>query len=58
MVYIDPPTQYTKVYAHVLDTSADYKPLHLPSRCILTMDDVQVRSNPTGATNSGTYCIY
>ncbi|ORZ01123.1 hypothetical protein BCR43DRAFT_434414 [Syncephalastrum racemosum] len=42
MVYIDPPTQYNKIYAHVLDTAVDYKPIHLPSRCVLAVDNVEV----------------
>ncbi|KAI7862276.1 hypothetical protein BDF14DRAFT_1974660 [Spinellus fusiger] len=42
MVYIDPPTQYIKVYVHVLDTSIDYKPLNTPSRSVIVIDDFQV----------------
>ncbi|ORX52770.1 hypothetical protein DM01DRAFT_1055778 [Hesseltinella vesiculosa] len=42
MVFIDPPTQYIKVYAHVLYTSIDYKPLHLPSRAAVVIDNLQV----------------
>lgn len=47
MVFIDPPTQYNKVYAHILDTSIDYKPIHLPSRAVIVIDDFQVRSMKT-----------
>ncbi|KAI8381283.1 uncharacterized protein BYT42DRAFT_565980 [Radiomyces spectabilis] len=42
MVFIDPPAQYIKVYAHVLDTSIDYKPLYIPSRGVLVIDDFRV----------------
>lgn len=42
MVYIDPPTQYNKIFAHVLDTSVDYKPIHLPSRCVVAVDNIEV----------------
>ena len=43
MVFIDPAAQYNKIYAHVFDTSIEYKPLHMPSHAILAVDDVQVR---------------
>ncbi|KAI8098544.1 uncharacterized protein BX664DRAFT_255802 [Halteromyces radiatus] len=42
MVFIDPPTQYIKVYAHVLDTSVDYKPKSIPSRAVVVVDNLQV----------------
>ncbi|KAL0085769.1 hypothetical protein F4703DRAFT_1979451 [Phycomyces blakesleeanus] len=42
MVYIDPPAQYIKIYAHVLDTSIDYKPINTPSRGVAVIDDLQV----------------
>ncbi|KAI9315841.1 hypothetical protein BX666DRAFT_258603 [Dichotomocladium elegans] len=42
MVFINPPTQYNKIYAHVLDTSIDYKPIHLPSRAVIVVDELQV----------------
>ncbi|KAG0188180.1 autophagy- protein 2 [Apophysomyces sp. BC1034] len=42
MVYIDPPIQYIKVYAHVLDTSVDYTPVNIPSRGVIVVDDLQV----------------
>ncbi|KAI8333041.1 hypothetical protein BC941DRAFT_516431 [Chlamydoabsidia padenii] len=42
LVFIDPPTQYIKVYAHVLDTSVDYKPLNIPSRAVIVVDNLQV----------------
>ncbi|CAO3577634.1 unnamed protein product [Absidia cylindrospora] len=42
LVFIDPPTQHIKVYAHVLDTSVDYKPLSIPSRAVVVLDNIQV----------------
>ncbi|KAI8389478.1 hypothetical protein BD560DRAFT_486118 [Blakeslea trispora] len=42
MVFIDPPTQYIKVYAHLLETSMDYSPVHSPSCAVLVLDGVQV----------------
>ncbi|KAI8145032.1 hypothetical protein BJV82DRAFT_666949 [Fennellomyces sp. T-0311] len=42
MVFIDPPAQYNKIYAHVFDTSVEYKPLHMPSKAVVVVDDVQV----------------
>ncbi|KAF7724185.1 autophagy- protein 2 [Apophysomyces ossiformis] len=41
-VFIDPPLQHIKVYAHVLDTSVDYTPLNIPSRGAIVVDDLQV----------------
>lgn len=42
MVFIDPPTQYIKVFAHVLETSIDYAPVNSPSRAAVVLDGVQV----------------
>ncbi|CAO3631028.1 unnamed protein product [Mucor hiemalis] len=42
MVFIDPPTQYIKIFAHVLETSIDYDPVNSPSRAVIVMDGVQV----------------
>ncbi|CAO3617552.1 unnamed protein product [Cunninghamella echinulata] len=42
LVFIDPPTQYIKVFAHVLDTALDYKPLNIPSRAVVVLDNLQV----------------
>ncbi|KAI9487439.1 MAG: hypothetical protein EXX96DRAFT_476198 [Benjaminiella poitrasii] len=42
MVFIDPPTQYTKVYAHVLETSIDYVPIYSPSRAVIIVDGIEV----------------
>ncbi|KAI8353657.1 hypothetical protein EDC96DRAFT_466439 [Choanephora cucurbitarum] len=42
MVFIDPPTQHIKVYAHLLETSVDYSPVHSPSCAVLVLDGVQV----------------
>ncbi|KAI9249301.1 hypothetical protein BY458DRAFT_559947 [Sporodiniella umbellata] len=42
IVFIDPPKQYIKVYAHVLDTSIDYNPKDHPSRCAVLLDGIQV----------------
>lgn len=42
MVFINPPTQYIKVFAHVLEASVDYEPINSPSRAVLLFDGVQV----------------
>ncbi|KAI8874754.1 hypothetical protein K501DRAFT_314690, partial [Backusella circina FSU 941] len=42
MVFIDPPTQFIKVYAHVLDTSIDYAPANSPTRAVVILDGIQV----------------
>ena len=42
MVFIDPATQYNKIYAHLFDLSVEYKPLNIPSRAAIVIDDVQV----------------
>ncbi|RCI05002.1 autophagy- protein 2, partial [Rhizopus stolonifer] len=43
MVFIDPPTQYIKVYAHLLETSIHYAP-H-PLGAVVVLDGVQVMTN-------------
>ncbi|KAI8090453.1 hypothetical protein BDF21DRAFT_377473 [Thamnidium elegans] len=45
MVFIDPPTQYIKIFAHVLETSIDYKPTQSPSRAVVVLDGAQVITN-------------
>ncbi|KAI9493115.1 hypothetical protein BDB00DRAFT_872630 [Zychaea mexicana] len=45
MVFIDPATQYNKIYAHVFDISVDYKPLHIPSRAVIVLNDAQVTTD-------------
>ncbi|KAI8059012.1 hypothetical protein BC940DRAFT_314453 [Gongronella butleri] len=45
MVFIDPPTQYITVYAHILDTSVDYKPRHSPSRATVVVDNLQIATD-------------
>lgn len=45
MVFIDPPTQYIKIFAHILETSIDYDLVKSPSRAILILDGVQVITN-------------
>jgi hypothetical protein len=45
MVFIDPPTQYIKIYAHILETSIDYEPIHSPTRAVVILDGVQVITN-------------
>ncbi|KAI7888841.1 uncharacterized protein EV154DRAFT_539128 [Mucor mucedo] len=45
MVFIDPPTQYIKIFAHILETSIDYDLAKSPSRVILILDGVQVITN-------------
>lgn len=42
MVFIDPPKQHIKIYAHVIDTSIDYDPKDHPSRCVILLDGIQV----------------
>ncbi|RUS16540.1 autophagy-related protein 2 CAD motif-domain-containing protein [Endogone sp. FLAS-F59071] len=42
MVYVDLPSQYTKVFVTVNDTSVDYKPFNLPSRAIVVVDNIKV----------------
>ncbi|KAI7906721.1 uncharacterized protein BX663DRAFT_203307 [Cokeromyces recurvatus] len=42
MVFIDPPTQYTKVYACILETSIDYEPIYSPSRAVIILDGIQI----------------
>ncbi|CEP08154.1 hypothetical protein [Parasitella parasitica] len=42
MVFIDPPTQYTKVFAHILETSIDYEPIYSPTRAVAILDGIQV----------------
>lgn len=45
MVFIDPPTQYIKIFAHILETSIDYKPIQSPSRAVVVLDGIQVITN-------------
>ncbi|KAI7849311.1 hypothetical protein BDC45DRAFT_574027 [Circinella umbellata] len=49
MVFIDPATQYNKIYAHLFDLSVEYKPLNIPSRAAIVIDDVQVITDITSA---------
>lgn len=42
MVYVDLPSQYTKVFVTVNDTSVDYKPFNIPSRAIVVVDNIKV----------------
>ncbi|KAI8978090.1 hypothetical protein BDB01DRAFT_852630 [Pilobolus umbonatus] len=42
LVLVDPPVQYIKVYAHVLDTVIDYEPIYSPIRSVIVLDGVQV----------------
>lgn len=45
MVFIDPPTQYIKIFAHILETSIDYELEKSPSRAVVIFDGVQVITN-------------
>lgn len=45
MVFIDPPTQYIKVFAHILETSIDYELVKSPSRAVVIVDGLQVITN-------------
>ena len=42
MVFINPPTQYIKLFSHVLDSSIDYQPKHSPSRAVIVLDGVEI----------------
>jgi hypothetical protein len=42
MVFIDPPTQYIKIFAHILEASIDYEPVNSPSHAVVLLDGVQV----------------
>lgn len=45
MVFIDPPTQYIKVFAHILETSIDYEPIYSPTRAVVILDGIEVITN-------------
>lgn len=45
MVFIDPPTQYVKVFAHILETSIDYEPIYSPTRAVVVLDGIEVITN-------------
>ncbi|KAI8990792.1 hypothetical protein BDF20DRAFT_2784 [Mycotypha africana] len=45
LAFIDPPTQYIKVFAHVLDVSIDYELIYSPTRTIVVFDGIEVITN-------------
>ncbi|RUS31489.1 hypothetical protein BC938DRAFT_477711 [Jimgerdemannia flammicorona] len=45
MVLADLPSQYTKVFVTVNETSVDYKPINLPSRAVVVVDNVKVTTS-------------
>ncbi|KAG1140944.1 hypothetical protein G6F37_009155 [Rhizopus arrhizus] len=45
MVFIDPPKQHIKIYAHVVDTSINYEPNDHPSKAIVLLDGIQLITN-------------
>lgn len=45
MVFIDPPTQYIKVFAHILETCFDYEPVYSPTRAVVIWDGIEIITN-------------
>ncbi|KAG1106160.1 hypothetical protein G6F42_016861 [Rhizopus arrhizus] len=45
MVFIDPPTQYIKVFAHILETCFDYEPIYSPTRAVVIWDGIEIITN-------------